>query len=202
MWTEWAIEIQSIAQAGLAYGHDAFDLERYRRLRDIAAEMIAHKADISFEKAKELFCGETGYQTPKVDTRSAVFKDGKILLVRENDGRWALPGGWCDVNVSVGENAVKETLEEAGVTAIAERLIAVQDRNRHNEPPSAYGIVKIFVLCAAMGGEFAPNIETVQSGYFGGDELPGELAETKTTREQILMCFDAEEDKGWIVRFE
>ena len=137
MWTEWAIEIQSIAQAGLAYGHDAFDLERYRRLRDIAAEMIAHKADISFEKAKELFCGETGYQTPKVDTRSAVFKDGKILLVRENDGRWALPGGWCDVNVSVGENAVKETLEEAGVTAIAERLIAVQDRNRHNEPPSA-----------------------------------------------------------------
>ena len=104
--------------------------------------------------------------------------------------------------MSVGENAVKETLEEAGVTAIAERLIAVQDRNRHNEPPSAYGIVKIFVLCAAMGGEFAPNIETVQSGYFGRDELPGELAETKTTREQILMCFDAEEDKGWIVRFE
>lgn len=98
--------------------------------------------------------------------------------------------------MSMGENDVKETIEEAGVTATAKRLIAVQDRNRHNKSPSAYGIIKVFVLCAAMGGEFAPNIETVQSGYFGRDELPGDLAETKTTWEQILMCFDAERIKA------
>ena len=106
-WLDWAVELQSLAQAGLAYGKDPFDLERYARIREIAAEMLAHMADIPLEKVKDLFCGETGYQTPKLDTRAAIFQDGKILLVQENDGRWSLPGGWCDVNVSVAENTVR-----------------------------------------------------------------------------------------------
>ena len=40
-WVRWAVEIQSLAQAGLAYGRDEYDRERYARLREIAAEMIA-----------------------------------------------------------------------------------------------------------------------------------------------------------------
>lgn len=98
---------------GLTYGKDRFDIERYERLREISAEMMTFKTDLPIEKVKDLFCGETGYQTPKVDTRAAVFKDGKLLLVHENDGKWALPGGWCDVDQSVAENTVKETKEEA-----------------------------------------------------------------------------------------
>ena len=97
-WVAWAMEIQSLAQAGLTYGKDPYDLERYQRLREISAEMIAEKADISLEKARNLFCNETGYQTPKVDTRAAVFAGDKLLLVREKNGAWVLPGGWCDVN--------------------------------------------------------------------------------------------------------
>ena len=73
---QWAMELQSLAQAGLTYGKDPYDLERYRRIREISAEMIAEKADISLEKARNLFCNETGYQTPKVDTRAAVFAGG------------------------------------------------------------------------------------------------------------------------------
>lgn len=103
LFTKWAIEIQSLAQAGLTYGKDVFDLERYERLREISAEMMAYKTDRPLEKVRELFCGETGYQTPKVDTRAAVFEDGKILLVREKNGKWSLPGGWCDVDRSIGE---------------------------------------------------------------------------------------------------
>ena len=131
-WLSWAIELQSLAQAGLTYGHDPYDLERYKRIREISAEMVAHKSDIPAEKVKELFCNETGYQTPKVDTRAAIFNDGKILLVHESNGTWSLPGGWCDVNQSVAENTVKETFEEAGLRVTADRLIAVQDRNKHN----------------------------------------------------------------------
>ena len=155
---DWAIEIQSLAQAGLTYGKDKFDLMRYERLRDISAEMIAERADISIEKVKELFCNESGYQTPKVDTRAAVFNGGKILLVHESDGTWSLPGGWCDVDCSVAENVVKETREEAGLTVKPELLIAVQDRCKHNKPNYAYGVIKHFVLCSLVGGEFVPNI--------------------------------------------
>ena len=67
-WLDFAIRIQSIAQAGLLYGKDQYDKERYGELRKIAAEMISEKTDISVEKVYDLFCNETGYQTPKVDT--------------------------------------------------------------------------------------------------------------------------------------
>ena len=99
-WLDFAIRIQSIAQAGLQYGKDKYDIERYEELRRISAEMIAVRTDIPVAKVYDLFCNETGYQTPKVDTRAAVFVDGKILLVHENNGTWSLPGGWCDVDQS------------------------------------------------------------------------------------------------------
>ena len=98
-WLEWAIELQSLAQAGLTYGKDIFDRERYERIREISAEIMAYKTDIPVQKVKDLFCNETGYQTPKLDTRAAIFQNGKILLVKENSGKWSLPGGWVDVNV-------------------------------------------------------------------------------------------------------
>lgn len=107
-WVEFAIRIQSIAQAGLQYGKDKYDRERYEELRQIAAEMLSLKTDIPVNKIFDLFCNESGYQTPKVDTRAAVFVDDKILLVHENNGTWSLPGGWCDVDQSVVSNTEKE----------------------------------------------------------------------------------------------
>ena len=132
-WLQWAVELQSIAQAGLFYGKDEFDKERYQRIRDITAEMISYKSDISIEKVKDLFCSEIGYQTPKLDSRAAIFKEDKILLVHEKNGTWSLPGGWVDVNVSVKENTIKEVKEEAGLDVTADKVIAVQDREKHNE---------------------------------------------------------------------
>lgn len=189
-WLQWAIELQSLAQTGLTYGKDAYDLERYERIREISAEMVSHMSDIPIEKVRTLFCSETGYQTPKIDTRAAIFEGEKILLVRENNGKWSLPGGWCDVNVSVGENTVKEVREESGLDVIAERVIAVQDRAKHNLPVYAYGVCKIFVLCSVTGGHFRENIETTGYDYFAEDELP-ELAAEKNNEEQIQLCFEA-----------
>ena len=200
-WLEWAIELQSLAQAGLTYGKDVYDRERYERIRDISAEILSYKTDISVEKVKNLFCNEVGYQTPKLDTRAAVFEHEKILLVKENNGKWSLPGGWVDVNLSVKENTVKEVKEESGLDVTADRIIAIQDRDRHNLPAYAYGVCKIFVLCSVIGGEFEKNIETTEFRYFNKAELP-ELATEKNTKEQIEMCFNAYYNKNWIVEFD
>lgn len=200
-WLEWAVELQSLAQAGLTYGKDVYDRERYERIRDISAEILSYKTDISVEKVKNLFCNEIGYQTPKLDTRAAVFEHEKILLVKENNGKWSLPGGWVDVNLSVKENTVKEVKEESGLDVTADRIIAIQDRDRHNLPAYAYGVCKIFVLCSALGGEFEKNIETTEFRYFNKAELP-ELATEKNTKEQIEMCFNAYYNKNWIVEFD
>lgn len=200
-WVSWAQELQSLAQAGLEYSKDPYDLDRFRRIREIAAEMTAEGTGLPLEQVTGLFCGESGYQTPKLDTRAALFQDGKILLVQERDRRWALPGGWVDVDQSVRSNTVKEVLEEAGLEAEPLRLIAVQDRNLRNPPPYIYGVCKIFVLCRALGGQFRPNLETLDSGYFPLDALPP-LAEEKTTAQQIELCFKAYLDPNWVVPFD
>lgn len=196
-WLQWAIELQSLAQAGLTYGKDVYDKARYERIREISAEIMSHMSDIPTETVKNLFCNETGYQTPKLDTRAAIFKEDKILLVCENNGNWSLPGGWCDVNVSVGENTVKEVKEEAGLDVVAERIIAIQDRAKHNLPAYAYGICKVFVLCSVIGGTFQENIETTGFDYFSEYNLPS-LATEKNNEDQIRMCFDAyRAGDGW-----
>ena len=202
---DWAVELQSLAQAGLAYSRDVYDIDRFQRIREISAEMMARLTDFPVEKVRDLFCNESGYQTPKLDTRAAIFQGDRILLVQENDGDWSLPGGWVDVQVSVGENTVKEVREEAGLEVRAERIIAVQDWARRNPQASPYaspyGVCKIFVLCSVLGGQFQPNIETLQSGYFPLDALPP-LAVGKNTAEQIAMCFDASRAPHWETAFD
>lgn len=200
-WLGWAMELQALGQAGLAYSKDRFDRERFERIRDIAAEMMSLKTGISKDHVKDLFCSETGYQTPKLDTRAAIFEQHKILLVQERSGTWSLPGGWVDVDQSVRSNTVKEVREEAGLDVAALRVIAVQDRNAHNYPVYAYGVCKIFVQCAIIGGRFRENCETIASRFFGLDELPP-LSEEKNTAEQIRMCFRAYREKDWQTQFD
>ena len=200
-WLKWAMEIQSIAQIGLTYTKDEYDKERYEQLRNIASEMLSYKTDIPVDKVKNLFCNEQGYQTPKLDTSAAIFKDDKILLVHEKNGFWSLPGGWVDILESIESNTIKEVKEEAGLDVVAKKVIAIQDRNKHNTPIYPYGVCKVFVECEVMGGEFVENIETVEIGYFSIDNLP-KLAEEKCTQKQVEMCFEAKNNKNWQVLFD
>ena len=200
-WLEWAIRLQSLAQSGLAYSKDVFDIQRFEEIRQIAAEMLVSPSGLPLEKVEELFCNESGYQTPKIDTRAAIFKDGRILLVQESDGRWALPGGWCDVDQSVMDNTIKEVKEEAGLDVRAEKVIAILDKAKNNPARSAHRVTKIFILCKSLGGAFVPNAETVAIDYFALDELPV-LSEGKTTAQQIALCFEAEADEHWQTRFD
>ena len=200
-WLKWAVELQAIAQAGLFYGKDKFDIERYERIRDIASEMVAYKSEISLEKVKDIFASEKGYQTPKIDTRAAIFKDDKILLVHEANGTWSLPGGWCDVDISVEENTIKEVKEESGLDVKVKRVIAVQDREKHNLPIYAYKVCKIFMECEVVGGAFVENLETTGYDYFSMEDLP-KLAEEKNNKEQIEMCFKAMKTKTWEALFD
>ena len=195
-----AMELQSIAQNGLTYTKDPFDKQRFERVREISAQMISMKTELPLEKVKGLFCNETGYQTPKIETRAAIFKENKILLVKEQD-KWSLPGGWVDYNESIASNTIKEVKEESGLDVIPLRIIAIQDRNKHNFPKFAYGIFKVFVLCYVISGSFKENDETTESGFFSLDNLPI-IDENKNVYDQIKMCFDAYKNEKWEVVFD
>lgn len=190
VWKKWAQELQFLSQCSLAYSKDKFDRERSERIREIACEMLSYKYDIPIEKVKLDFAGELGYQTPKVETRAAVIKDNKILLVKEQfDGKWALPGGYQDVNMSIKENVIKEASEEAGAVVNPVKIIAVLDYNRHHHVNFPFGMVKVFVLCEYVSHSFVENTETFGAEFYSLDELP-ELSTTRTTKKQLEMCFD------------
>lgn len=194
-WLKWVSQIQSIAQAGLTFSENRYDLDRYQQLRDLSVEIMNEYTDAGTEKVRELFASETGYQTPKVDIRAAVFKEGEILMVREKiDGAWSLPGGWADVNTSPGESAVRECLEEAGAIVKPGRIVAIQLADRHCNTPYLYSIYKIFVECELVENHFVENTETLDAGFFAYDSLPP-LSRERNTTSQIGMCFEARKRK-------
>ena len=194
-WLQWATELQSIAQAGLTFGENQYERDRYQQIRDISVDILHEYTDIEHNIIRDLFASENGYQTPKVDIRAAVFSEDKILLVNEKiDGKWSLPGGWADVNSSVSESAVRECFEEAGAVVKPKRVVAIHLGNRHNNHNFPFTIYKIFVECELIEYRFQENTETLGSDFFSLDKLP-ELSTERNTLKQIKMCFDAKKSK-------
>jgi ADP-ribose pyrophosphatase YjhB (NUDIX family) len=190
-WLEWSKRLQAIAQNGLTFAHDPFDIERYGAIRQIAAEMLAESSDLEQTVILGLLEKETGYATPKVDVRGVVFRENKLLLVRErSDGRWTLPGGWADVCASPAENVVREVHEESGFRTRASKILAVFDRSKHpHEPPFVFHVYKLFMLCTIIGGEETLGAETNSVGFFGETEIP-ELSVSRVTPAQIRRMFE------------
>jgi len=188
-WLEWAKQLQSIAQAGLTYSKDVYDLERFELVRNISVEILSYQTDMNKTVIKDLFANETGYATPKVDIRSVVFRENKILMVRENtDGDWSLPGGWGDIGLTPSEVAVKEVKEESGFDVKAIKLLGVLDKKCHPHPPSLYHVYKMFILCEIIGGQPKEGIETSAVEFFAENELPS-LSLARNTESQIELAF-------------
>ena len=189
-WLEWAQKIQATAQNGLTYTKNVFDIERYQYLQELAAEIIANHTNVEQSYLQDLFNQETGYATPKVDVRGAVFQDNKILLVKErSDGCWTLPGGWADIGESPSESVVKEILEESGYHTKATKLIAVYDRDKQGHPPHPNYIYKLFFQCVLIGGAASTSIETEDVGFFAEDNIP-ELSLGRILPNQITKLFE------------
>lgn len=201
-WLQWATELQSIAQAGLTFGENRYDLDRYEQIRNISIDILHEYTDIDHSKIRDLFASEKGYQTPKIDIRAAVIKDNKILLVHEKvDSKWSLPGGWADVNTSVSESAIRECFEEAGAVVKTKRIIAIHMGNKHNNHNFPFTIYKIFVECELVEHTFRENTETLGAAFFDSDSLP-ELSVERNNPDQIRMCFDAKNSKVFETIFD
>jgi ADP-ribose pyrophosphatase YjhB (NUDIX family) len=202
-WLTWVRELQALAQTGLAFARDPYDLERYRRLREIALEMLAAGSDTPLPRIAGLFAQDLGYPTPKVDVRGALIRDGRILLVREvSDGLWTLPGGWADVNQSAAQCVEREVLEESGYQARAVKLAGVWDSRRQGaHRPHPYTIYKLFFVCELTGGAARPSVETSEVDFFAANELPP-LSLGRVNSAQIARMFAHERDRSLPAEFD
>jgi ADP-ribose pyrophosphatase YjhB (NUDIX family) len=201
-WLQWAQRLQSISQAGLTYARDPFDRERFEQIQTIAAELVAAGLRQPIENVQAWLRAEAGYATPKVDVRTAVFQQDRILLVREtSDGCWSVPGGWADVGESAAEVAAREVREESGYQVRITRLLAVYDKAKHDHPTSLWYVYKLFFLGELTGGAPLVSHETDAVAWFARSELP-ELSTERVSADQIARLFELRDNPHWPADFD
>jgi len=179
----------ALSQSGLHFTLQEYDRERYREIAEIGAQMLANESSRQAGEIKRTWFVEDGYATPKIDVRGAMFRDERVLLVRETtDGKWTLPGGWADVNDSPAYAVEKEIDQESGFTARAVKLAALYDRNKHEHPPYLFHAWKAFFICDITGGAPRLSNETDGVDFFALDALP-ELSTGRSTATQIRRMY-------------
>jgi ADP-ribose pyrophosphatase YjhB (NUDIX family) len=195
-WLDMAKRLQAIAQAGIEYSDNKYDIERYQQVRKLSVEIMHNFTGLKMNQLVDVFAKEKGYQTPKVDVRGVIFRSDKILMVRETiDGNWSVPGGWAEVGLTPFENVIKEVFEEASLQILPVRLLAVLDKKCHSHPPDLFHIYKIFVLCEEKGGVLHNGMETSEVEFFGLNELPP-LSTPRITEEEIRLIFEYRNNPG------
>ena len=200
-WMDWAREIFSLSQSGLTYSGNEYDIERYKRLQAITAEIISSESEISKESVLDSFSMQAGYITPKVDVRGAVVQDGKILLIQERaDGMWAMPGGWADLGNSPASVAEREVWEESGYRVKAEKVVAVIDANRI-EPFEFYHAYKLIFLCKLLDGEPRISYETLAVDFFDPNHLPP-LSSYRTNENMVQEVFAHVQNPNRVTAFD
>jgi ADP-ribose pyrophosphatase YjhB (NUDIX family) len=184
-WLKIAQEIQAIGQTGLTYSEDQYNIDRYNRLIEMAAEIAEEHTFLNAAAYKTDFLEQAGYATPKVDVRGAIFQNDRILLVQErSDERWCMPGGWADVGETPSEMVVREVFEESGLEVRATKLIGVWDANRGGRPLVFYHAYKLVFACEIIGGSPRVSDETLAVDFFNFDQLPP-LSEQRTNENHL-----------------
>lgn len=201
-WLVWARELQSLAQTGLTFSTIEYDIQRYKRLLDIAAEITEQHTRIPHEEIAEVFRLQPGYATPKIDIRGAAVRDNKILLVQERvDGKWCMPGGWVDIGETPSEAVTREVWEESGFRTVPRKIVGVYDANRSGTPLEFFHAFKIVFLCDILSGEATPSDETTAVGFFSPDALP-ELSTNRTGTRHIEEVFKHVADPSRLPAFD
>jgi ADP-ribose pyrophosphatase YjhB (NUDIX family) len=209
-WIHWAREIRAIAQTGLYFTSDEnpninnriFDQKRYARLLELSADIIANHGDIHKDSLLNSFAMESGYITPKVDVRAAIFEGDEILLVQDSAERsWSMPGGWADINVSPSKMVEREVLEESGIVSKTIKIIGLYEANHDRDPVSVFHAYKIVFLCERTGGDLRGSEETSAVRYFPMKELP-EMKGPRSNLEQVMEAYQHHLDPDRLAYFE
>ncbi|PWK74183.1 ADP-ribose pyrophosphatase YjhB (NUDIX family) [Mucilaginibacter oryzae] len=183
-------QLRAIADTGLLYAKNEYDIERYQELRHLSTQMFDEVSGYGEEKINLLFPQATDYPTAKVDLRGILLSpDHKILLARESgDGKWSLPGGWGDIGYSPKETIIKEFFEETGLQVSAERLLAVFDKKMHPHPPQPFYVYKMVFYCKAITTQVNKGFDVLDVQYFDINNLPP-LSEDRILKSQIELVY-------------
>lgn len=168
-----ADELRALSNAGLRFTDDPYQIERYHRIIELAAALTSRVNGHTTEDLRRLFFADMNYTTPYSVVDTAVFdEEGRILLIRRADsGRWALPGGACDVGETPATAAAREVWEETGCEAQIEALLGVFDA-RVTRDETMHHLYVLLFAGRVVGGAPQVTSETLDVRWFAPEDLP------------------------------
>lgn len=178
--------LNAIVDAGLFYGKDNFDIERYQEIKTILPQLLNHSSDLTNEELADFFRPSQFYPTPMIDVRAFIQNDEEeILFVRDKkQGDWALPGGYGEIGLTPSENVLKELQEEAGISGEIVRLLAIFDTDKWQPQGKQY--YKFVFECSVLAVDFLENSETSEARFIKLSELT-ELSVKRNTLPQLEL---------------
>ncbi len=127
-------------------------------------------------------CGFVAYMNPQVVAGAIPEQDGKIVLLRRGItpayGLWTFPAGFVELNETVSEGAVRETLEETGIR------IKTHEAVGHYSYANA-GVLVVVFRASVLGGKPRTCHETLEISRFTADTIPWKELAFKSTREAL-----------------
>lgn len=133
-------------------------------------------------------------ETPLVGVGAIIIEEDRVALVKRGhpplQGRWSIPGGVLEIGETLRKAAVREALEETGLTVEPGELLGVFERVVPDaEGRMKYHYVLIDFLCRKISGELQAGDDAEEVRWFRRNEL-GMLGLSKETEEVILKGFE------------
>lgn len=168
-----ADQLRALANNGLHFTDDPYQIERFHTVLSLAAELLAMVHQREVEELRPLFRDDLTIRTPLAVVDTAVFDDaGRLLLIqRADDGLWALPGGACDVGEAPATGGAREVWEETGVLCEPTALLGVFDSRLCGQRSSRH-LYHFLFAGKPVRGEAMVTHETQDVRWFAGDAVP------------------------------
>jgi ADP-ribose pyrophosphatase YjhB (NUDIX family) len=166
-----ADELRGVANLGLNFAANEYDKERYERVLSASARLIATIEHRSPNEVLTQFRDNLHHISPLAGAEAAVFRSGKLLLIRRrDDGLWALPGGLTEVGETLAESAQRELWEETGVRGRVTQLLGIFDSRVWHTPIKSQLYHAVFL--AESDDVPTPGPEALDVAFFGESDLP------------------------------
>lgn len=168
-----ADELRSIANAGVFYAGNEYDRERYERALSLSARLVAAIEERPADDVMAEYRQNLTHVSPLVGADAVVFRGRRMLLIkREDNGLWAMPGGATDVGETWAQSAERELREETGVVGTATKLLGVFDSRLWGSRSKSHFYSGLWLVEPLDDRSPTAGPETTGAGFFAEHDLP------------------------------
>lgn len=166
-------EVRAIAQTGLHYSTDPYDIERCERLLDLVTRGYAEALALPEPDVRARLAKDLGYVSAKVGADAAIFDaEGRMLVVlRSDDEAWGMISGWVDPSETPAATVVREVREEVGLEVTDFELVDAIGRpaGTHFGP---HAVVSVVYRCEVAPGPIVISHESLAAEYRRIEDVP------------------------------